>query len=82
LLTVTEPPARVGRGILTRKAIKSVLAGGELESMRMMEIHGATELLLDREIPRSTIKDCLAHAAKDPDRDIERVDRGRYRLRT
>ncbi len=62
-------------------AIMQVLAEARGE-LRMVEVHRAVEELLGAPVSRSSVKNYLADGAKRPrpQRRIERVSRGRYRL--
>jgi hypothetical protein len=56
-------------------AIASVLSASGEQSVRMVEIHAAVELLVRGRVPRSTVKTALAT------RRFVRVGRGRYQRR-
>ena len=69
------PPPRIGA---IANAVCDVLAVAP-ESMRIVEIHRAVELRLDRPVNVRTIKNCLSEGARGANPKYERVARGRYR---
>jgi hypothetical protein len=50
--------------------------------LRVCDIHTAAEAVTGEQIPASSVKNWLARNANATASRVERVDRGRYRLRT
>jgi hypothetical protein len=65
---------------MIRDAITVVLAEHKC-GLRVQDIAGAVAVLLGEPIPPSSIKSCLWREARSDSGRLERVGRGRYRLR-
>jgi hypothetical protein len=62
-------------------AVLEVLTAAPTD-LRVIEVHASVERLLDSSVSRSSVKNYLSRAAYRRHSAIERVGRGRYRVRT
>lgn len=76
----SPPQFRRRRAGLIQEAIIAVLVEHE-DGLRMRDIAAAVGARLGEPVPASSIKSCLSREALSTSGMVERIERGRYRLR-